>query len=202
MTTTDKTNTSKPVPNKEADGADHLDHEWYVVHTYSGSEAKAKLSLQERIDKFGMAHRISEIYVPTTQIEKLTDSGKKKTRSKTLYPGYILVKMLYSVETRQLVNGTPKISGFVGNARNPRPISEREAMRLISQELGGKEVVSEIKVMYEKGETVKIKDGAFANFSGMIDEVRPEKTKLRVLVSIFGRETPVEIDFDQAEKIT
>ena len=201
MTTKDTTNNTdtkvgepKPTPN--------ADHKWYVVHTYSGSEAKAKIALQERIDKLGMAHLISEIYVPTAQIEKLTDSGKKKTRSKTLYPGYILVKMLYSIETRHLVNGTPKISGFVGNNRNPRPISEREALRLTSQELGEEKVINEVKVMYEKGETVKIKEGAFANFSGTIDEVRPEKTKLRVLVSIFGRETPVEIDFDQAEKLT
>ena len=174
---------------------------WYVVHTYSGSETKARSALQDRVEKHDMSHLIADIFVPTTKVEKLSDSGKKKIKEKTLYPGYILVKMIYNLETRHLVNGTPKISGFVGDSRNPKPISEQEALRLIAQELASEQAVTEVKATYEKGETVKIKEGAFANFSGTIDEVRYDKAKLRVLVSIFGRETPVEIDFNQAEKI-
>ena len=175
---------------------------WYVVHTYSGSEARAKISLLERVEKNNMSHLITDIYVPITTVEKLSDSGKKKKQEKTLYPGYILVKMVYNLETRHLVNSTPKISGFVGNSRNPKPISEKEALRLTSKEQASEEEEIEYKVSYEKGERVKIKDGPFANFNGAIEEVKHDKAKLRVLVSIFGRETPVEIDFDQAEKLS
>ena len=179
------------------------DLKWYVVHTYSGCEAKAKSALQERVERNGMTELIPEVYVPVTVVEKLQESGKKKVQEKTLYPGYILVKMAYNLETRRLVTGTPKINGFIGDSQHPKPVSEREVLRLTSQETSGEEgKKTEVKVSFEKGEVVKIKEGPFINFNGTIDEVRVEKMKLRVLVSIFSRETPVELDFNQVEKLT
>ena len=177
---------------------------WYVVHTHSGCESKAKIALQERVERSGMQQLIPEIYVPITAFEKVTESGKKKTQERTLYPGYILVKMSYTLETRRLVTGTPRINGFVGSSQHPKPISEQEVLRLTAQEAGsgeGKEQLP-LKAFFEKGEIVKINEGPFANFNGTVDEVRPDKMKLRVLVSIFGRETPVELDFNQVEKVS
>ena len=179
------------------------EHKWYVVHTHSGCEGKAKLALHERIERNGMTRLIPEVYVPITAVEKLTESGKKKTQERTLYPGYILVKMVYTLETRRLVAGTPRINGFVGSSQHPKPISEQEVLRLTTKSEGGEDGMEHmpIKTFFEKGETVKINEGPFANFNGTVDEVRPDKMKLRVLVSIFGRETPVELDFDQVEKV-
>ena len=177
---------------------------WYVVHTHSGCEGKAKLALQERIERNDMSSLIPEVYVPITAIEKLTESGKKKKQERTLYPGYILVKMTYTLETRRLVTGTPRINGFVGSSQHPRPISEQEVLRLTTRGEDGAEGEEQmqVKTFFEKGETVKINEGPFANFNGTVDEVRPDKMKLRVLVSIFGRETPVELDFNQVEKVS
>lgn len=178
------------------------DLKWYVVHTHSGCEAKAKLALQERIERNGMSRLIPEVYVPITAIEKLTEGGKKKTQERTLYPGYILVKMAYTLETRRLVTGTPRINGFVGSSQHPKPISEQEVLRLTSPEDSEEgDAQAPIRTFFEKGEIVKINEGPFANFNGAVDEVRPDRMKLRVLVSIFGRETPVELDFNQVEKV-
>ncbi len=176
---------------------------WYVVHTHSGCEGKAKLALQERIERNGMSRLVTEVYVPVTAVERLTEKGKKKTQERTLYPGYILVKMAYTLETRRLVTGTPRVNGFVGSSTHPKPISEQEVLRLTTGGGDGAEGEgrTSIETFFEKGETVKIDEGPFANFNGTVDEVRPDKMKLRVLVSIFGRETPVELDFNQVEKI-
>ena len=176
---------------------------WYVVHTHSGCEGKAKLALQERIARNSMSSLIPEVYVPTTVVEKLADSGKKKTQERTLYPGYILVKMTYTLETRRLVTGTPRINGFVGSSQHPKPISEQEVLRLTTHGEDGAEGKGPIPIQtfFEKDEIVKINEGPFANFNGTVDEVRPDKMKLRVLVSIFGRATPVELDFNQVEKV-
>lgn len=174
---------------------------WYVVNTYSGCESTARIALLERIERNSVSHLIPEVCVPTTTVEKLSESGKRKRQEKTLYPGYILVKMAYNLDTRRIVTGTPKINGFVGDSKYPKPISEQEVLRLTSRADGGVER-SEIKVSFEKGEVVKIKEGPFANFNGTIGEVRADKMILRILVSIFGRETPVELEFDQVEKLS
>ena len=130
---------------------------WYVVHTHSGCESKAKLALQERITRNGMSQLIPEIYVPITAVEKLTEGGKKKTQERTLYPGYILVKMAYTLETRRLVTGTPRINGFVGNSTHPKPISEQEVLRLTARGEGGAEGEEQlqVKTFFEKGEVVR-----------------------------------------------
>ena len=174
---------------------------WYVVHTYSGFEEKARQGLLERIKLLKMEEKFGQIFDPRTATEQVLKSGKKKRVEKTSFPGYILVEMTFGDDTSLLVRETPKITGFVGNVRSPRPISDQEVLRLTSPEAmaeAARKVVSQIE--FEKGETVKVKDGPFTNFDGVVDEVRPDKMKLRILVSIFGRETPVELDYIQVEK--
>ncbi len=175
---------------------------WYVVHTYSGYEEKAKQALLDRIKIGGRAEMFGEVFVPRVAAERVTKGGKKKKIEKTSYPGYILVQMHLDDHTRQLVKDTPKVTGFVGNAKDPRPISDQEALRLTSPE--AIEANKQIKtvVAFEKNESVKVIDGPFSNFDGVVEEVKPDKMKLKILVSIFGRETPVELDFSQVKKLT
>ena len=175
---------------------------WYVVHTYSGYEEKARQALIDRIKLQNAAEKFGEVFVPRSTSERVTKGGKKKQIERTSYPGYILVQMDMDDQTRQLVKDTPKVTGFVGNAKNPRPITEQEALRLTSPEAVAEAKAIKTVVSFDKGESVKVTDGPFSNFDGVVDEVRPDKMKLRILVSIFGRETPVELDFSQVKKLT
>lgn len=176
---------------------------WYVVHTYSGSEEKAKQGLLDRIKARQMESRFGQIFVPRSATETVLKSGKKKRVEKTSFPGYILVEMDFDDSTSLLVRETPKITGFVGNAKQPRPMSDAEVLRLTSPEaVEAQKAAVTAEVNFRKGESVKVKDGPFTNFDGIIDEVRADKMKLRILVSIFGRETPVELDYGQVEKIS
>lgn len=177
------------------------DLKWYVIHTYSGFEEKAKQALLERVRGAGLDDKFGEIYIPQTTSESITKSGKKRSVSKTSFPGYIIVQMDLNDSTMHLVKSTPKITGFIGNTRHPRPLPDHEVLQLTSPEAvqEKKEVVQELQ--FSKGEAVKVMEGPFSNFDGVIDEVRPDKAKVRVLVSIFGRETPVELEFGQVEKI-
>ena len=175
---------------------------WYVVHTYSGFEEKARQGLLERIKQFNMGDRFGQVFVPRTATEQLLKSGKKKRVERTSFPGYILVEMVMDENTNHLVRETPKVTGFVGNANNPRPITDQEVLRLTSPEaIQEQQKAMVTKIAFDKGESVKVKDGPFTNFDGVVDEVRADKMKLRILVSIFGRETPVELDYGQVEKI-
>ncbi|MFQ5901733.1 MAG: transcription termination/antitermination protein NusG [Thermodesulfobacteriota bacterium] len=171
---------------------------WYVVHTYSGYENKVKIALEGRIKMLGKEEYFSEILVPTEQVIEMV-KGQKKTSSRKFFPGYILVNMELNDETWHVVKDTPKVTGFVGGATSPPTISEDEVKRITSQIAEG---VSrpKPKVLFEEGERVRVIDGPFVNFNGIVDEVKPEKGKLKVLVSIFGRSTPVELDFIQVEK--
>ncbi len=175
---------------------------WFVVHTYSGSEEQAKRGLIERIKLRQMEGRFGQIFVPRTASESVLKSGKKKRVEKTSFPGYILVEMDFDDATSLLVRETPKITGFVGNAKAPRPMSDAEVLRLTSPEAVAAQKAAVAEVNFRKGESVKVKDGPFTNFDGVVDEVRADKMKLRILVSIFGRETPVELDYGQVEKIS
>jgi transcriptional antiterminator NusG len=177
---------------------------WYVVHTHTGSEEKARQGLLERIKSQGMEGQFGQIFVPRTATETLLKSGKKKRVEKTSFPGYILVEMDFSDETGALVRNTPKITGFVGgdSKRPPRPITDAEVVRLTSPEaVESQKQQVRTEINFRKGENFKVKEGPFTNFDGIIDEVRADKMKLRILVSIFGRETPVELDYGQVEKI-
>lgn len=175
---------------------------WYVVHTYSMFEEKAKSALLERIKLNKMEARFGEIVVPKMATETLLKSGKKKKVERNAFPGYIIVQMEMNEDTNHLVRETPKITGFVGNVRNPRPISDAEVLRLTSPEAVKEQSKAQASTLtFEKGETVKVIDGAFTNFDGVVDAVQSDKMKLRILVSIFGRETPVELDYGQVQKL-
>ena len=171
---------------------------WYVVNTYSGYENRAKKNLEERIRSLGKGEFFSEILVPTETVVELV-KGKRKTSQRKIFPGYILVKMELNEETWHIVKDTPKITGFAGDGTKPIPISGKEVEGILSQM---KEGVSKAKpkVSFSIGDSVRVIDGPFANFIGTIEEVKPEKRKLKVLVSIFGRATPLELDFIQVEK--
>jgi len=173
-------------------------HHWYVVHTYSGFEQKAKLALEERVRALGKEQYVSEVLVPSENVVEMK-KGVKKTTSRKFFPGYILVKMELNEDTWHLIKNTPKITGFVGNNTNP-PIVPEEEVRRITQQIDEGTLRPKPKVSFEKGENVRVIDGPFATFNGMVEEVNPEKGKLKVLVSIFGRSTPIELDFMQVEK--
>jgi transcriptional antiterminator NusG len=171
---------------------------WYVVHTYSGSEMKAKQNLEERIRKLGKEHLFGPILVPSETVVEMV-KGKKKEAKRKFFPGYILVNVELNEETWYIVKNTPKITGFVGGTTSPAPIPEEEVNR-ITQQIADGSLKPKPKTVFEKGEAVRIIDGPFTSFNGIVEEVKPDKGKLRVSVSIFGRPTPVELDFMQVEK--
>jgi len=177
------------------------ERQWYVVHTYSGYEHKVKAALEERIRSLGKPQLFGEILVPSEKVVELV-KGKKKTSSRKFFPGYILVNMRLNNETWHIVKSTPKVTGFLGGATDPSAIpsiSEAE-VREITHQMEEGAVKPKPKVLFEQGEQVKVIDGPFQDFNGVVEEVKPEKGKLRVLISIFGRATPVELDFVQVEK--
>ncbi|HIJ58125.1 MAG TPA: transcription termination/antitermination protein NusG [Deltaproteobacteria bacterium] len=176
-----------------------MELKWYIVHVYSGFEDKVKRNLDERIEALGQKESFGNILVPTEQVVELR-KGQKKTSSRKFYPGYILVQMALNKDTWHLVNDTAKVTGFVGGEINPTPISDEEAERIVRQMEEG---VSRPKARYsfEEGDEVRVVDGPFTNFQGTVEEMKPDKEKLRVLITIFGRPTPVELDFIQVNKI-
>lgn len=176
---------------------------WFIVNTYSGSEDSVKVNLRERIAKAGLEHCFGEIFIPKVVTEKVLKSGKKKLVDKTSFPGYIIVQMAINDQTMACVAATPKVTGFVGNRKNPRPLPDRDVLRLLNPKAyNAKLRAVASKMQFTKGQQVKVVDGPFTNFDGVVDEVRPDKMKLKVLVSIFGRETPVELGYNQVEKIS
>jgi transcriptional antiterminator NusG len=171
---------------------------WYVVHAYSGFEFKAKQALEDRVRTHNLTDLFGEIRVPQETVVELV-RGQKKTSNRKFFPGYILVQMVMNQDTWHLVKETPKITGFIGDASDPSPLSEEEVARIVHQvEEGAASPRS--RMTFEQGETVKVIDGPFTDFNGTIEEVKPEKGKVKVLISIFGRATPVELDFIQVEK--
>ncbi len=176
---------------------------WYVIHAYSGYENRVKRNLEERIRQYGLEDKFDEVVVPTEQVVEMV-KGKRRTSQRKFFPGYVLVKMELDDETWHLVKGTPKVTGFVGGGGQveaTRSISEAEANSLLARIAEG-ELRPQPKVLFEEGESVRVLEGPFANFTGTVDEINLEKGKVRVLVSIFGRPTPIEIEFGQLEKIS
>jgi len=172
---------------------------WYIVHTYSGFEDKVKQNLEERVDALGQKESFGKILVPMEQVVELKN-GQKKTSSRKFFPGYILVQMALNKDTWHIVRNTSKVTGFVGGEVNPTAVSDEEAERIIQQMEEG---VNRPKPRYsfEEGDEVRVIDGPFTNFQGVVDEIKPDKEKLRVLITIFGRPTPVELDFIQVNKM-
>ena len=177
-------------PNKELG-------KWYIVHTYSGHENKVKKSLHQRIQSLGFEDRIFEIIVPTRNTIKVTQ-GKKETVKEKIFPGYVLIRMILDDESWLLVRTTQGVTAFIGAGNKPTPISDKE-VEAIQRFMKIEEPL--YKAAFTKGEAVKIVDGPFADFLGAVDEIDETKGKLKVLVSIFGRETPVELDFLQVAKL-
>jgi transcriptional antiterminator NusG len=169
---------------------------WYVVHAYSGFEEKVKLSIEDKVRRKGLDEKIGRILVPTERVIELR-SGKKRESDKKFYPGYMLVEMDLDDETWHLVRSTPRVTGFVGGTK-PVPLPEEEVEIILQQIEKGPS--QQIKTQFQKSEVVRITDGPFSNFMGTVDEVDMDHGRLRVMVSIFGRQTPVELSFFQAEK--
>jgi transcription termination/antitermination protein NusG len=173
---------------------------WYVVHAYSGMEKAVERNLRERIDRAGMQGKFGRILVPTEEVVELKN-GKKSVTERRFFPGYVLVEMTMDDDSWHLVKHTSKVTGFVGGAKNrPSPISEAEVMKIVNQMQEGTEKPRP-KVEWSVGELVRVKDGPFTDFNGAIEDVNYDKSKVRVSVTIFGRATPVELDFGQVEKV-
>ena len=173
---------------------------WYVLHTYSGHENRVKLNLEQRVRTMGMAENLEQILVPTQLVTEIKD-GKKKISTKISFPGYVLIKVELNDELWYVVRSTPGVMGFVGNSTHPTPLEDEEVENILSGD--ERRAREEAKQMFDfsKGDRVKVIDGPFAGFSGLIDELNEEKSKLRLMISIFGRSTPVELEFHQVEKI-
>jgi len=172
--------------------------QWYGVHTYSGYENKVKLNLEERIRTLNAEDQFGEILIPSETVVELK-KGERKTSTRKFFPGYILIEMELDNETWHIVKDTPKVTGFVGGGQNPPPIPLEE-VELITSRMEEGEEKPKPKIEFEVGETVRVVDGPFLNFTGVVEDVNPDKGKLKVMVSIFGRVTPVELEFIQVEK--
>jgi len=172
---------------------------WYVVHAYSGFEAKVKASLEEHIKLHGMEDKFGQILVPTEEVVEIRDGSKRRSERK-FFPGYVLVQMEMTDDTWHLVKDVPKVMGFIGGTKDrPAPISEKEAQAILHSVQEGTEKPKP-KVLYEPGEVVRVIDGPFNDFNGVVEEVDYEKSRLKVAVLIFGRSTPVDLEFSQVEK--
>jgi transcriptional antiterminator NusG len=186
-------------PGAAAAKAANPDLRWYVVHAYSGMEKAVERNIRERINRAGMQDMFGEILVPTEEVVEIKN-GQKRTSERRFYPGYVLVQMIMNDDTWHLVKHTNKVTGFVGGAKNrPAPISEEEVAKILGQMEEGTEKPRH-KVEFVVGEYVRVKDGPFTDFNGTVEEVNYEKNKVRVSVTIFGRATPVELEFSQVEK--
>ncbi len=172
---------------------------WYVVHVYSGFENKVKIALEERIASSSSPEKFDKVLVPTEQVVELV-KGKKRESSRKFYPGYILVRMDMNDETWHIVNDTAKVTGFLGGKNKPAPISDKEADKILNRMEAG-QTKPQPKYFFEQGDEIRVIDGPFTNFNGTVEDVNPEKGKIKVLVSIFGRSTPVELDFVQVSKL-
>ena len=204
------TDNEKIIENHAADSGDvnvnadtfndeGIQKKWYAVHTYSGFEDHVKLALEERIASSGLKKYFGDIIIPKEDvIEKNVKGGKKKVKRK-FFPGYIFVNMNVNTDSWHLLKGTPKVTGFVGDQLNPMPVDESEMEKIIAQITEGIKR-PKAKIEFSKGDIVKITEGPFSGFNGTIDDIKPDKSKLEVLVSIFGRATPVELDFTQVER--
>ena len=172
---------------------------WYVVHAYSGFEARVKASLEERIERYGLQDKFGEILIPTEEVVEIRD-GQKRRSERKFFPGYVLVRMELDDETWHMVKDVPRVLGFIGGtADRPAPISDAEADQILQRVQEGVDKPRP-KVLFEPGEVVRVIDGPFNDFSGVVEAVNYEKSRLQVAVQILGRSTPVELDFGQVEK--
>lgn len=175
------------------------DKKWYIIHAYSGFERKVADSLKSRIEAFGLAERIGQVLIPTEEVIEHR-GGKKVQVSRLFYPGYVLVELAMDDEIWHVIKNTPRVAGFVGSGQTPTPLSEDEINQILHRiETGGAQ--PRVQMKFDRNETVKITDGPFATFTGVVDEINDDRETLKVMVTIFGRQTPVELEFSQVEKM-
>lgn len=191
---TQPTTAEPQVPSLEKS---HPDAQWYVIHTYSGYENKVKANLEHRIRVLGMGEKIFQVIIPMEDEVEVRD-GQRRTVQRKVFPGYVLVEMIMDDEAWYVVRNTPGVTGFVGAAGKPIPLRDDEVRAILKQM---RAEVPRVKIAFQRGQTVRVIDGPFADFIGVVDDTNQEKGKVRVLVSFFGRETPVELDFLQVEKL-
>jgi transcriptional antiterminator NusG len=176
-----------------------MSKQWYIVHTYSGYEARVKDSLKQRVESLGMGEQFGDVLIPTEDVVEMRN-GKKVVSSKKFFPGYILVNMQMSDSAWHVVKNTPKVTGFVGSGNKPTPLEQEEVDRIIYQVESSVEKPKP-RFVFKEGEPVRITDGPFSNFTGTVEEVNQDRSTIKVMVTIFGRATPVELDFLQVEKV-
>jgi transcriptional antiterminator NusG len=176
-----------------------MEPRWYVVHAYSGFESKVAQSIREQADREGLGADILEVLVPTEEVVEVKRGSKTKSERK-FFPGYVLVKMVMTDRAWHLVKNTTKVTGFLGSGKRPSPISEAEARRIVDQTQDSSERVRP-SITFEVGENVRVSDGPFASFNGVVEDVDETRTRLKVSVSIFGRSTPVDLEYGQVEKV-
>ena len=172
---------------------------WYIIHSYSGFERKVKESLESRVQAFGLQERIGRVLIPTEPVTEVR-GGKKYTTERMFYPGYVLVEMDMDDHVWHVVKSTPRVTGFVGTGQQPTPLSDEEVQHIVYR-VGEAKDKPKLKVKFEKNESVRITEGPFASFTGVVDEVNEDRETLKVMVTIFGRSTPVELEFGQVEKV-
>jgi transcriptional antiterminator NusG len=172
---------------------------WYIIHSYSGFERKVRESLESRVVAFGLQDKIGRVLIPTESVTEVR-GGKKYTSERMFYPGYVLVEMDMDDHVWHVVKSTPRVTGFVGTGQQPTPLSEEEVQHIVYKVADSREK-PKLKVKFEKNETVRITEGPFATFQGIVDEVNEDRETLKVMVTIFGRSTPVELEFNQVEKV-
>src|SRR3954468_22656188 len=172
---------------------------WYIIHAYSGFERKVRESLESRISAFGLQNKIGRIMIPTEPVTELRN-GKKYTIERVFLPGYVLIEMDLDNDLWHVIKNTPRVTGFLGTGDNPVALSEQEVSSILFRSDAAKDKPT-LKIKFEKGEQVRINEGPFANFTGAVDEINEDKQTLKVMVSIFGRSTPVEIEFSKVDKV-
>ncbi len=178
-------------------GAIHPDAKWFVIHTYSGYENKVKTNLEHRVESMGAQDQVFQVVIPTEDEIEIRD-GQRRTVQKKVFPGYVLVQMLLTDHSWHVVRNTPGVTGFVGSGSKPTPLLDQEVKQILK---AMRREAPKIKVSFSRGERVKVVDGPFTDFIGVVDDINLEKGKVRVLVSFFGRETPVELDFLQVSRV-
>jgi transcription termination/antitermination protein NusG len=171
---------------------------WYVINTYSGYEQKVKANLESRIKSMGMDDKIFQILIPSEEVTE-TRNGKKRVMNKKFFPGYLLVEMDLDENSWYVVRNTPKVTSFVGVGNKPTPLPEEEVTAIL-EHIGKRRERRALKTQFDKGDLVKVMEGPFANFSGTVEDINPERERVKVMVTIFGRQTPVELEFHQVEK--
>jgi transcriptional antiterminator NusG len=189
----------RSLEQREAPAPVALPKQWYIVHTYSGFEDRVRETLRQRAEALGLGESFGDIRVPTETIVEYR-GGKKREMQRKFFPGYILVQMAMSDDTWHVVKNTPKVTGFVGSGKKPTPLTQEEVDQILEQVVSAKEKPKP-KYIFDRSEPVKIIDGPFNNFTGVVEEVNLDRNTLKVMVTIFGRQTPVELDFSQVQKL-